>query len=122
MVSAADDILKMNGLVGFFCTNQGVAEALLTATSDGADLDKTSGKYKNLVVVGFDSGHAQLSAVKNGWFLGSITQDPYNMGYMALELAYKAWSGQNVVDVDTGYKFYDASNMNRPDVSQLLYN
>ena len=29
---------------------------MLAATADGSDLDRTSGRYKDMVVVGFDSG------------------------------------------------------------------
>ncbi|NBK25391.1 MAG: LacI family transcriptional regulator, partial [Spirochaetia bacterium] len=75
----------------------------------------------NVVVLGFDSGAAQKNAVREGYFYGSITQDPYSIGYKAVELAYKAYKGEKVSNVDTGAKFYDKSNMNDADIKGLLY-
>jgi ribose transport system substrate-binding protein len=74
-----------------------------------------------LIVVGFDAGKAQKAAVKNKYFFGCITQDPVRIGFLAVELAYKAAKGQAVADVDTGAKFYDASNMDQPEFGPLLY-
>lgn len=103
---------------GIFCSNEGSVGAVLAATNDGADLAST---YDDVLVVGFDAGEAQKEAVRQGYFFGSITQDPYRIGYLAVELAYKAAMGESVSDVDTGAKFYDASNMDDPDIAQLLY-
>jgi len=72
-------------------------------------------------VIGFDAGKAQKAAVRNRYFFGAITQDPYMIGYYAMELAYKAVMGQPVADIDTGAKFFDYSNMDQPDIAQLLY-
>lgn len=119
--SASQTLLGMQGLVAIFASNEGSAGGILSATTDGKDLDRTSGKYKAITVVGFDAGKAQKAAVKNGWFLGSITQDPYQIGYLSVELAYKATQGQTVADTDTGAKFYNAANMDQPDIAQLLY-
>jgi len=88
------------------------------ATNDGAALATT---YKGLVVVGYDAGAAQKNAVRKKLFLGSITQDPYQIGYKAVELAYKAAKGEAVADLDTGAKFYDSTNMDQKDIAILLY-
>ena len=73
------------------------------------------------MVIGFDAGKALKDAIRNKYFLGAITQDPYNIGYKALELAYMAVKGQPVSNVDTGAKWYDSTNMDQPDIAQLLY-
>ena len=78
-------------------------------------------QYPGLVVVGFDAGKAQKAAIRNKYFLGAITQDPYKIGYDSMELAYKAVKGEPVANVDTGAKFYDSTNMDQPDIAQLLY-
>jgi ribose transport system substrate-binding protein len=70
---------------------------------------------------GYDAGAAQKNAVRNQYFLGSITQDPYQIGYKAVELAYKAYKGEPVSDVDTGAKFYNYQNMDDPDIKGLIY-
>ena len=71
----------------------------MSATSDGQDLNKENGKYKDIVVVGFDAGENQKNAVRNGWFYGSVTQDPYMIGYWAVELAVKAINGEEVPEI-----------------------
>lgn len=103
---------------GIFCSNEGTVNGLLAATNDGAELAST---YDDVTVVGFDAGEAQKNAVREGYFLGSITQDPYQIGYKAVELAYKAAQGESVSDVDTGAKFYTDENMDDPDIAPLLY-
>jgi ribose transport system substrate-binding protein len=107
-----------DNIVGIFCSNEGTVRGVLAATNDGAELAST---YDGLVAIGFDAGEAQKTAVREGYFLGSITQDPYRIGYLAVELAYKASQGESVSDVDTGAKFYDASNMDDDGIANLLY-
>lgn len=109
-----------DNILGIFCSNEATVKGLLAATNDGAAL-KSNAAYKNVVVFGFDSGAAQKNAVRQGYFYGSITQDPYSIGYKAVELAYKAYKGEKVSNVDTGAKFYDKSNMNDADIKGLLY-
>jgi ribose transport system substrate-binding protein len=119
--ASAQALLATKGLIAVFACNEGTVGGILAATTDGTDLDRTNGKFKSITVVGFDAGKVQKAAVKNGWFLGSITQDPYMIGYLSLELAYKAMNGEAVADTDTGCKFYNAANMDQADIAQLLY-
>jgi ribose transport system substrate-binding protein len=110
--------VKSDNIIGMFCSNEGTVVGVLAATNDGAALATT---YKGLVVVGYDAGAAQKNAVRKQLFLGSITQDPYQIGYKAVELAYKAAKGEAVADLDTGAKFYDSTNMDQKDIAILLY-
>jgi ribose transport system substrate-binding protein len=107
-----------DNIVGIFNSNEGTVVGVLAATNDGAQLATT---YDDLLVIGFDAGEAQKNAVRQGFFLGSITQDPYQIGFKAVELAYMAANGEEVFDVDTGAKFYTAENMDNPDIAPLLY-
>ena len=120
-LNAAQTLLQTKNLMALYGSNQGAADDIDAATSDGADLDRTSGKYKDVAVVGFDAGKGQKTSVQNGWFLGSITQDPFQIGYDAVELAYKAYKGETVADMDTGAKWYDKTNMTNADIKDLLY-
>ncbi len=44
------------------------------------------------------------------------------IGYMAVELAYKAIHNESIDPiVDTDCKFYNAENMNDPDIAKLIY-
>ncbi|MEG1473807.1 MAG: substrate-binding domain-containing protein [Christensenella sp.] len=113
--------LQEENLIGVFCSNEGSVTGFLNATNDGSDLDKAAGKYKDLTVAGFDAGKTQKAAVKNGWFLGSVTQDPYQIGFKAVDLAVKAAGGEKVSDVDTGAKWYNAKNMDEADIAKLVY-
>jgi len=110
--------VQSDNVLGIFCSNEGTARAVLSATNDGSSLPT---QYPGMVVVGFDAGKAQKAAVRNKYFLGSITQDPVRIGFLAVELAYKAVKGQKVADVDTGAKFYTADNMDQPEFGPLLY-
>ena len=92
----------------------------LAAVSDGEDL-ADGAKYADLVVAGFDAGSAQKNAVRNGWFYGSVTQDPYHIGYYAVEMAVAAANGEAVADKDTGAQWYDASNIDDDMIALLVY-
>ena len=117
--TAANSLLGMNP-VAIFCSNEGAVTGFLSAVSDGEDLAE-GGKYGDIIVAGFDAGAAQKNAVRNGWFYGSVTQDPYQIGYKAVELAVKAANGEAVEDVDTGAQWYDASNIDDEMISLLVY-
>lgn len=121
VVAAANAVFNRvddDNIVGIFASNEGSAVGILAATNDGAQL---ASDYDGVQVVGFDAGEAQKNAVREGYFLGAISQNPYQIGYLAVELAVKAANGESVSDVDTGAVFYNADNMDDPDIAQLLY-
>lgn len=119
--NSAQAVLATKNLIAIYGSNQGGVDGILAASNDGSDFDKETGKYKDIVAVGFDSGKGQKTAVEKGWFLGSVTQDPYQIGYQAVSLAVKAMNGETVEDTDTGAKWYNQENMSDPNISQLLY-
>lgn len=106
--------------VAIFCSNEGAVTGFLSAVSDGEDLAE-GGKYDDIIVAGFDAGAAQKNAVRNGWFYGSVTQDPYQIGYKAVEMAVMAAKGESVSDVDTGAQWYNAENIDDEMISLLVY-
>ncbi len=117
--TAANSLLGMNP-TAIFCSNEGAVTGFLAAVSDGEDLAE-GGKYAGIVVAGFDAGAAQKNAVRQGWFYGSVTQDPYQIGYKAVELAVQAANGETVEDVDTGAQWYNADNIDDEDIALLVY-
>ena len=114
--TAASKIMNESDLIAIYGSNEFAAKNIITANKNlnilGAD---------KVIGVGFDSGKVQLDAVKNGIFAGSVTQNPVQIGYKAVELAIMAATGQEVHDVDTGCLFYTAENMDSEDVKPCLY-
>ena len=120
--TTAQGILAKDNLVAIFCSNEASVGGVLAATTDGSDLDRANGKYKDLIVIGFDAGVNQKTAVKNQWFYGAVTQDPYMIGFYAVELAVKAMNGEPIDEiVDTGCQFYTYENMDDAAIAPLLY-
>jgi len=115
MTNAANAVLNTENLLGVFMSNEGAVSGLLAAHNAGASIPT------GVLLIGFDAGEAQKSAVRSGLFFGAITQDPVQIGYQAVALAVKAARGEAVSDVDTGAKWYDASNMDQADIAILLY-
>lgn len=115
---AAHTIFTSEKLVGVFAANQDAVNGVISATNDATDL---SGKYSNVFVVGFDAGSTQKNAISNKLFFGSVSQDPYQMGYQAIKLAVEASDNKTVEDVDTGSKWYNWENIEDPNIAILLY-
>lgn len=120
LVNAANALLNMKNLAAVFCSNEGVANALLAATADGSELAE-GGRYEKLIVAGFDAGSSQKNAVRQKWFIGAVSQNPYKMGYLAVETAVKAAKGETVEDADTGAVWYNSENIDNEDVAMLVY-
>lgn len=120
--TSAEMLLGMN-LAAIYGSNENAAGGILAASNDGSDFNKETGKYKDVVAMGFDAGKTQRTAVENGWFLGSVTQDPYQIGYKAVALAVDALNGKAAESpiVDTGAKWYNAETLKDPSISELVY-
>jgi len=101
-------------LKGFFGANEGSIIGVLNAASElGRD---------DLVIIGYDSGQQQLEAIRSGLEAGAITQNPIGIGYKCVEAAFKAYNGESVPEfIDTGFFYYDASNIDDPDIEAVLY-
>ncbi|MBQ9950588.1 MAG: substrate-binding domain-containing protein [Clostridia bacterium] len=120
VATASNAVLNMDNLKAVFLSNEGAVTGFLAATADGSELGE-GGRYADLMVAGFDAGATQKNAVRNGWFIGSVTQDPYMIGFYAVELAVKAANGEAVADVDTGAQWYNAENIDDEMISMLVY-
>jgi len=102
-------------LKGFFGANEGSIIGVLNAV-------KEMGKEGQIVVIGYDSGQQQIDAIKSGVEAGAITQDPIGIGYKCVEAAVKTLNGETVDKViDTGFHWYDKSNVDAADIKPLLY-
>jgi ribose transport system substrate-binding protein len=102
-------------LKGFFGANEGSIIGVLNAVAE-------MGKEGEIVVIGYDAGKQQKDAVRAGTEAGAITQDPIGIGYKCVEAAVKTLDGETVPEnIDTGFHWYDASNIDDPDIAPLLY-
>jgi ribose transport system substrate-binding protein len=112
----ANAIIQANpNLKGFFGANEGSIIGVLNAVRD-------SGKEGEIVVIGYDSGVQQMDAIRAGTQAGAITQDPIGIGYKCVEAAVKAIRGESVEkNIDTGFHWYDASNIDSDLIKPLLY-
>lgn len=100
-------------LVGLFATDDDGAVA-------SAQTAKRSGK--DVKVIGFDSGAVQIDLIKQGSIAGSVTQNPYQMGYRAVETALAASKGEVVpLVIDSGFYWYDANNLDDEEIQQAVY-
>jgi ribose transport system substrate-binding protein len=112
----AKAILQSNpNLKGMFGANEGSAIGVLNGV-------KESGKTGKVVVIGYDSGKQQLDAIRSGEEAGAITQDPIGIGYKCVESALKAIKGETLPKtIDTGFHYYDKTNIDDPAIAALLY-
>jgi len=102
-------------LKGFFGANEGSIIGVLNAVQELGMKDK-------LVVIGYDSGQQQMEAIRSGLEAGAITQDPIGIGYKAVEAAVKAVKGETLpLFIDTGFHWFDATNIDDPVIAALLY-
>lgn len=99
---------------GIFASNEASAVGLALGLKERGKSD--------VVAIGFDSGKAQIKAIKNGILAGSITQNPVGMGRTLVETALKVLHGEDVPkEIGTGYYWYDKSNIDSPKIRQNLY-
>ncbi len=103
-------------LKGIYGTNEGSAIGVVNAVGE---LGLEPGE---LTIIGFDSGKAQIDAIKNGVMAGAITQNPIGIGEATVQAAYDAIQGETPeAVVDTGYFWYDESNLEDDEIAAVLY-
>ena len=100
---------------GFFGANEGSAIGVLNGV-------KESKKVGKIMVIGYDSGKAQKAAIADGSMAGAITQDPIGIGTKCVEAAVKAIAGESLPKlIDTGFHWYDKTNIDAPEIAAVLY-
>ncbi|WP_085982424.1 ABC transporter substrate-binding protein [Paenibacillus sp. JDR-2] len=100
---------------GFFGSNEGSAVGVINAVTELK-------KEGQITVIGFDSGKAQIDAIKSGVMAGAITQNPVGIGYETVKAAVEAIRGEKVEStIDTGFYYYDKSNIDSDEIKAVLY-
>ena len=110
----AKSILQAHpNLKGMFGANEGSAIGVLNAAKE---------MKRKIVIIGYDSGKLQKDAIRSGAMAGAITQNPVGIGYKTVEAAVKALKGEKLPKIiDTGFYWFDKSNMNDPKIAAVLY-
>lgn len=102
-------------LKGIFGSNEGSAIGIVNAVRE---LNKDG----DLVIVGFDSGKAQIDAIKEGIMIGAVTQNPVGIGYETVKAAVAALNGESVEKlIDTGFYWYDKDNIEDEEIQNAIY-
>jgi ribose transport system substrate-binding protein len=102
------------GLGGLFGTNEGSAIGIVNAVREmGAE---------GVTIIGYDSGRAQTDAIREGLMAGAITQNPVGIGYETVKAAIAAINGEELpAIIDTGFFYYDQSNIDDAEIQAVLY-
>lgn len=107
-------ILGHEDLKAFFCTNEVTTTKVLEVLNGYKD--------REIAVVGFDAGKKQIEAIKNGIEIGTVSQNPYGMGYATIVAAARATLGLKNDDmIDSGYLWIDKENLENEQYSNYLY-
>jgi ribose transport system substrate-binding protein len=102
-------------LKGFFGANEGSIKGVLNAL-------KETGKEGKVIAIGYDSGQQQLDAIAAGTEAGAITQNPIGIGAKCVDAAIDAIAGKTLPKViDTGYYWYDKTNIDKAEIQAVLY-
>ncbi|WP_341222596.1 ABC transporter substrate-binding protein [Loktanella salsilacus] len=111
----AKAILTANpDLVGMFGTNEGSAIGIVNAIREMAT--------EGVTIIGYDSGKAQTDAIREGLMAGAITQNPVGIGYETVKAAVAAMNGEELpAIIDTGFYYYDQSNIDDAEIQAVLY-
>jgi ribose transport system substrate-binding protein len=106
-------LLANPDLKGIFGANEGSALGVLNGKKELSS---------SIVVIGYDSGAAQKAAIMDGSMAGAITQNPVGIGYETVKAAIAALKGETLPKViDTGFFWYDKTNIDAPEIAAVLY-
>ncbi len=107
-------ILQANpNIKGIFGANEGSAIGVLNGAKE---------MKRKIVIIGYDSGKQQKAAIADGSMAGAITQNPVGIGYKTVEAAVKALKGEKLPKIiDTGFYWYDKTNIKDPKIAAVLY-
>ena len=102
-----------NDIVGMYGSNEAAASGIVQGVAETG---------KDVTVVGFDSGKTQIDAIKAGTEAGAVTQSPVKIGYYTVKAAVVAINkGELPKVIDSGFAWYDKSNIDSDAIKANLY-
>lgn len=113
--AVAQKLEKYPNLKGCFAVN---ADSL----SLGVKAIDALSTESDCVLMGFDAGKSQVSALKAGKIDGIVVQNPFGIGYSTVVAAARTvLQIGNEAFVDTGYTWVDQENLETDSVKGMLY-
>ncbi len=112
-------LLNEQDLIGIMGTNQETAEGIVTANELLSKLG-TDPAAGDIIACGFDSGATIIGAIENGTMYGAVTQSPRYQGQITVDLLTMIANGEEVKDEETPAFWYNAENMNDPEIAPNL--
>ena len=117
VTKAADTSLSIiqanSDIVGMYGSNEAAASGIVQGVAESG---------KDVTVVGFDSGKTQIDAIKGGTEAGAVTQSPVKIGYYTVKAAVAALNGAELPKViDSGFAWYDKTNIDSAEIKANLY-
>jgi ribose transport system substrate-binding protein len=114
-LQATEDLLTKNAeLDGLYACNASTSVGALQALQS----QKRTGKVK---MVGFDAEKALVDGLESGAIDALVVQDPFKMGYIAVQSAHVALQDKPVeARIDTGVVLVTKQSMTKPEVKKLL--
>ena len=109
-----DDLLERNpDLAGIICTDLMTTEMVIDYTRKLEE--------RSFVVAGFDNSEKIIDAVEDGTIIGTMSQDPYGMGYASVVTAARTIAGQEKADhVYSAHQWIDSENLQTEEIQSLL--
>lgn len=103
-------------IAGIYGSNEGSAVGVVQGAKE-AGVEPGS-----IVLIGFDSGKAQMDAIRDGLMLGAVTQNPIGIGYETVKAAIAAIKGEDLPEtIDPGFFFYTKDNIDDEKIAAVLY-
>ena len=117
VTKAADTSLSIiqanSDIVGMYGSNEAAASGIVQGVAESG---------KDVTVVGFDSGKTQIDAIKAGTEAGAVTQSPVKIGYYTVKAAVVAINkGELPKVIDSGFAWYDKTNIDNAEIKANLY-
>lgn len=115
--------IKKYEVKGIFGTNPEATQLGLKAIEAFENVDEeTEDQEDEIVLMGFDAGTAQITALKEGKIKGLVVQNPFGIGYASVIAAARTdLEIGNEAVVDTGYVWVTADNMDDESIQKMLY-
>lgn len=115
--------MKKYEIKGIFGTNPEATQLGLKAIEALENVDEeTEGQEDEIVLMGFDAGTDQITALKEGKIKGLVVQNPFGIGYASVIAAARTdLEIGNEAVVHTGYVWVTANNMEEESIQKMLY-